>query len=231
VQKSFTKNYIKIYSAQFSAVVINVLSLVIVIPYISDNSKIYGIYSLCVSFTIFLSYADLGFLNAGYKYASEYYAKNNRKKEIEITGFVSFILTAFVLIFSILLILLAYHPYWLIKNISNENDTRIAKNLLLILAFSSPNMILQRMMQLIYGVRVQDYILQTILIIVSIFKISSVYFFDNNGDYNITGYFLFCQLITAAGLIFAVFYARKKYSISLKMLAINIRFSKEIFNL
>ena len=229
MQKSYTKNYFKIYAAQLAAVVINVLSLVIVIPYISNNSKIYGIYSLCVSFTIFLSYADLGFLNAGYKYASEYYAKNNRKKEIEITGFVSFILTVFVLVFSILLLLLAYHPYWLIKNISSANDIRIAKNLLLILAFSSPNMIVQRMMQMIYGVRVQDYILQTILIIVSIFKISSVYFFGNNGDYNITGYFLFCQVITAAGLIFAVFYARKKYSVSFKMLAVNIKFSKEVF--
>src|SRR4029079_16302939 len=133
LQKSYTKNYFRIYTAQLFAVIFNVLSLVIVIPFLSNNSRIYGIYSLCISFTIFLSYADLGFLNAGYKYASEYYAKNNRKKEIEITGFVSFILTVFVLIFSILLIMLAYHPYWLIQNISSANDTCIAKNLLLIL--------------------------------------------------------------------------------------------------
>ena len=134
-----------------------------------------------------------------------------------------------MLIFSVVLILLAYHPYWLIKNISDTNDTRTAKNLLLILAFSSPSVILQRMMQIIYGVRVQDYILQTILIIISILKISSVYFFAGNGDYNITGYFLFCQLITTAGLIFAVFYAGKKYSISLKVLGASIRFSKKIY--
>ena len=156
IQKSYTKNYFKIYAAQLFAVVFNVLSLVIVIPYLSNNPGVYGIYSLCISFTIFLSYADLGFLNAGYKYASEYYAKNNKQKEIEITGFVSFILAVFIFILAVVLILLAFHPYWLIKNITGAKDIYIAKNLLLILALFSPNMILQRMLQIIYGVRVHE---------------------------------------------------------------------------
>jgi O-antigen/teichoic acid export membrane protein len=229
MKASYTKNYFRIYATQLISVIINVLSLVIVIPYLSGNSKVYGIYSLCISFTIFFSYADLGFLNAGYKYASEYYAKNNRQKELEITGFVTFILAMFVLIFAIALILLAYHPYWLIKNISETGDKKIAKNLLLILALFSPNMILQRMLQIIYGVRVQDYILQTTLVIVNVFKITSVYFFINKGEYNITGYFLFCQAVTTLGLITGFIYAGKKYTIPLKSLILNIRFSKEIF--
>lgn len=230
VQKSYTKNYFKIYAAQLFAVVFNVLSLVIVIPYLSANSKVYGIYSLCISFTIFLSYADLGFLNAGYKYAAEYYAKGDRKKEIEITGFVSFILAIFVLVFAVILILLAFHPYWLIKNITDSNDIHIAKNLLLILAIFSPNMILQRMLQIIFGVRVHDYILQTILLIINGLKIVSVYFFINNdGSYNIIGYFFLCQIITGAGLTIGLIYALKKFSISFNTLLKSIKFSKEIF--
>ncbi|MEP6681995.1 MAG: hypothetical protein ABJA35_02000 [Parafilimonas sp.] len=229
MQKSYTKNYFKIYATQLIAVIVSVLSLVIVIPYISDNSKIYGIYSLCISFTIFLSYADIGFLSAGNKYASEYFAKNERQKEIEITGFVSFILTVFVLVFAVVLILFAYHPYWLIKNISGTKDITIARDLLLTLAFFSPNMIMQRMLQIIYGVRVQGYILQTMLVIVSILKICSVYFFSGKDGYNITGYFLFCQAVTTLGLVAALLYASKKYSISLKTLGKHIRFSKKIF--
>ncbi len=229
MQKSYTKNYFKIYAAQLFAVVFNVLSLVIVIPYLSDNSKVYGIYSLCISFTIFLSYADLGFLNAGYKYAAEYFAKNNKQKEIEITGFVSFILAVFILIFAVVLILFAFHPYWLIKDISGTKDIYIAKSLLLILALFSPNMILQRMLQIIYGVRVHEYILQTILIIINFLKIVSVYFFISNEEYNIVGYFLFCQIVTLLGLTVGLFYASKKFSISLKALVSHIRFSKEIF--
>jgi len=229
LQKSYTKNYFRIYTAQLFAVIFNVLSLVIVIPFLSDNSRIYGIYSLCISFTIFLSYADLGFLNAGYKYASEYYAKNDKQKEIEITGFVSFILAVFILIFAVILILFAFHPDWLIKNISDEQDISVAKSLLLILALFSPNMILQRVLQIIYGVRVHEYILQTILVIINCLKIASVYFFVTDKDYNIVGYFLFCQAITSAGLIIGIFYAAKRFFISLKALLTHIRFSKEIF--
>ena len=83
LQKSYTKNYFRIYTAQLFAVIFNVLSLVIVIPLFLIIREIYGIYSLCISFTIFLSYADLGFLNAGYKYASEYYAKNDKQKKLK----------------------------------------------------------------------------------------------------------------------------------------------------
>ena len=229
MQKSYTKNYLKIYAAQLFAVLFNVLSLVIVVPYLSNNPKVYGIYSLCVSFTIFLSYADLGFLSAGYKYASEYYAKNNKQKEIEITGFVSFILAIFILIFAVVLILVAFHPGWLIKDISGANDIRIARNLLLILACFSPNMLLQRMLQIIYGVRVHDYILQTILVIINGLKIASAYFFITDAGYNIIDYFLFCQVITSLGLICGLIYATKKFSVSVKALIKNIRFSKEVF--
>ena len=92
MQKSYTKNYLKIYVTQFLSIVINLSSLIIVIPYLTSNPQVYGIYSLCVSLLIFLSYADLGFMSAGYKYASEYYAQNNQKEELEVVGFVSFIL-------------------------------------------------------------------------------------------------------------------------------------------
>lgn len=230
IQKSFTKNYFKIYTTQFLSILINVLSLVIVIPYLANTPKVYGIYTLCISFTIFLSYSDLGFLNAGYKYASEYYAKNNSKKEIEIIGFVSFILLIFTAIFAIAITILAFHPTWLIKDISENQDISIARDLLLILAFFSPNTLMQRILQIIYGIRVQEYILQKILIVINLLKIGSVYFFINNGVCNIVGYFLFCQSIATLGLLTGVFLAKRKYSISLKFLISNIRFSKEVYN-
>jgi O-antigen/teichoic acid export membrane protein len=229
MQKSYTKNYLKIYVTQAISIVVNLLSLVIVIPYLSNDAKTYGIYSLCVSFLIFLSYADLGFLNAGYKYASEYYAKQDKKREIEITGFVGFVLLFFVIIFALAILILSYHPYWLIKNISEPAHIKTARNLLLILALFSPNMVLQRMLQIIFGVRVQDFIYQKILIIISILKISSVFLFTSKDHYNIVGYFLFCQTITAIGLIGALLYASKKYAIPIKMLLLSIKFSKSIF--
>jgi len=37
----------------------------IVLPYLSTKPDIFGIYSVCISFSIFFAYADLGFIAAG----------------------------------------------------------------------------------------------------------------------------------------------------------------------
>ena len=92
MQKSYTKNYLKIYFWQILSILLNLFSIFIVIPRLSSQPLIYGIYSICASAVIFLSYADLGFMNAGYKYASECYARGEKKEEIKVIGFVSFVL-------------------------------------------------------------------------------------------------------------------------------------------
>jgi O-antigen/teichoic acid export membrane protein len=229
MKKSYTKNYLKIYVTQFLSITINLLSLIIVIPYLTGNSEVYGIYSLCVSMLIFLSYADLGFLNAGYKYASEYHAKNDTKREIEVTGFVAFILLCFVVLFAITILVLSYNPAWLIKNIKPAN-IGVARNLLLILAVFCPNMVLQRMMQIIFGIRVEDFLYQRIQLVVNIIRICGVFLFTNNGHYNIVGYFLFYQAVNAAGSVYTILYASKRYKILLKEIITSIKFSKPVFD-
>lgn len=229
MQASYTKNYLRIYTTQFLAILINVLSLVIVIPFISENAEVYGIYTICISFIIFFSYSDLGFLNAGYKYASEYYATGEKEKELDIIGFVGFILTVFTLLFAAVIATFSLHPQWLIKNITTNVNLNVAKELLFILALFSPNMLIQRMLQLIYGIRVQDYILQQILLVVNSLKIAAVYFFYSAAHFNIIGYFLFSQVIACVGLLCGAIYAFKKYSIPVKAFFSRIKFSKPVF--
>ena len=71
----------------------------IVIPYLTSEPEIYGIYTVCISVSIFLAYADLGFLSAGQKYAAEYFAKGKRQEEIKVIGFTTFILLVFYCFF------------------------------------------------------------------------------------------------------------------------------------
>ena len=84
MQKVYTKNYIKIYLWRTLSIISGFLSLLVVVPHLSNDLELYGIYSFCISFTLYLTYADIGFLNAGQKYAAEAYAKNNRKEDYNI---------------------------------------------------------------------------------------------------------------------------------------------------
>lgn len=229
MEASYLNNYLKIYFWQILSIVLNLVSLFIVIPKLSGSPDIYGIYSICIASLLFLTYADLGFLNAGYKYASESYAVGNKQEETEITGFVSFILLLFVALFIVIMTVLAFNPQWLIKNLTNEDDRLIARNLLLILAFFSPTIIIQRFLQITFGVRLQDFVLQKILIVTNLLKILSVLYFFRGGHYEIVQYFFFCQLVTALGLIFATILTSTRYGISIWNMLRSLRFSKKIY--
>ena len=80
--------------------VLNFGSMFIVLPYLTLDTTVYGVYTLCVSFSIFLSYADLGFVGAGQKYAAECFARDEVEEEINIIGFAGFILLVFLVLLS-----------------------------------------------------------------------------------------------------------------------------------
>ena len=90
--KYYTKNYVYTYLWQAIALILHLSSMLIVIPLISEDKFIYGIYSICISTSIFLNYADLGFVSAGIKYAGESFAKKQYEQEIKYYGFSSFVL-------------------------------------------------------------------------------------------------------------------------------------------
>jgi O-antigen/teichoic acid export membrane protein len=201
----------------------------IVVPYLTSQPAIYGIYSVCISVSIFLSYADLGFLGAGQKYASEYFAKGDREKEMEIIGFTNFILLVFLSLFSLCFLILSLYPWLLIKNLSLSEGEPIASNLLLILALFTPATLLQRLLQMIFGIRLEDYIIQRNYIIANLLKILSVLWFFRKGEYNIVGYFLFVQIVNLFASILTLLIAKQRYNYDFKRLLKSVHFNKDIF--
>ena len=131
MQSEYTKNYIKIYFWRFFSIISGFLSLLVVVPHLSNDLELYGIYSFCISFTLYLTYADIGFLNAGQKYAAEEYIKNNRKGEIEILGFTGAILLLMVAPFTIAMIYFYFNPDIIIKNLSEEGQN-VARSMFLL---------------------------------------------------------------------------------------------------
>ena len=230
MQQSYTKNYLKIYLWQGVSLVLNFLSMFMVIPYLTSDPITYGIYSICISFSIFLAYADLGFMGAGQKYAAEYFAKGDREQEIKVIGFTNFILLVFLLLFSVGFFVLSRQPELLVKGIDTPNQHYVASSLLLILAIFTPTTLLQRLLQMIFGVRMEDFIIQRTNIIGSVFKILSVLWFFRDGKYDIVGYFLFTQIVNLIAALITVVIARKRYNYNFRVLLRSIYFNKAVFD-
>lgn len=204
--------------------------MLLVTPKLTSEPEIYGIYTLCLSLTIFFSYADLGFLGAGQKFAAESYARKESGKELEIISFTIFFLSIFILICCAFLFLFYLNIHWLIKKIDPSN-VMIARQMILILICSAPVIILQRLNSLIYSIRVEDYKMQAIDVVSNVIKILSIGFFINNGRYDIVGYFLTIQVISLVSSLISTILAFIQYNYSFLDFLKAFRFNLVIFNL
>lgn len=191
----YKTKYIKTYLWSGLSFILSFLSMFIVAPLTTSTPEAYGVYSLCISFNIFLKYADLGFITAGRKYAAEAFSVNNHALEKKYVGTSMFIYGTMTMVFFLLTLLFATFPEIIIRDIGDSPYYNMAHQLLLILAFTFPLSIIQKFCGLIYSVRIEDYKIQSLQIVGSIIKIASVpaYFFNNR--YDIVGYYLFCEVI------------------------------------
>ena len=228
-QNSYTFNYLKIYFWQGISIVLNLLSMFIVIPSLTENPSIYGIYIVCISANIFLTYADIGFAGAGYKYAAESFARKNLEEEIEIVGFIGFILLLFVILFALAITSIAFNPRILINNLNDTSEIKIASKLLFILALFSPTIIFQRILEIIYGIRLEQFIHQRFLIVANIIKILSVFYFFRGYRYDIVGYFLFFQLINLIANLISMLIANIRYKYDIITFFKAFKFSRQVF--
>lgn len=229
MQQTYTKNYLKIYSMQILSMILGFASMFIVIPYLSTDQTTYGIYAVCISITIFLSYADLGFLGVAQKYAAESYSRNDIKEEISFLGFAHFILLIVTVIIGGIFLYLSFHPEYLITDLQPGPQTETASRLLLILAFSTPIVVVQRLAQMIFGIRLQEYRVQQLVIAGNTLKIISVFYFFTITKYDIVGYYLFLQIISAIVALGALYLARQKFRYPLRLVISCFRFSFPIF--
>ncbi|MDB4921092.1 hypothetical protein [Mucilaginibacter sp.] len=222
-------NIIKIYFWQIVSLLFNFASIFVVTPYLASNPILYGIYTLVSSANIFLAYADFGFLGAGMKFAAECYAQKDLKQEIRIIGFTGFIFLLFVCLYALGVLYIAFKPELLIKTLYNDEQRQISKNLLLILAGSAPVFMLQRVLQIIFAVRLQDYVFQKILICANAVKILSAFIFFSHNNYPIVAYFLFSQVCSLIAVVIGFWIVKSKLGYDLRLFVKSLRFNKELY--
>lgn len=226
----YTKNFLYIYSTQVVSMLLGMFSLFIVIPYLSSNKDIYGVYAICSSLTIFFSYADIGFISAGQKFAAEAFIQNEHEKELKIIGFSGAVFLSVIVLISSGLLIAAYNPNIIIKDIQDENAS-IATSLLIILACSSPILCFHRLAQLVYSIRLKDYYFQLMNIGGNFLKIMAVFPFFSDCRYDIVGYYFTHQIITLVIVVFAFVFSWKKFDVSFLKLIRKIRFERDVYEL
>ncbi len=229
MENTHTSNYLKIYFWQGAAFVLRFLSMFIVTPHLAKEPSIYGIYAVCISATIFLNYADLGFLRAGQKYAAECYARGDRAEEMKYIGFGTFVLLVFTLLCASLFFYLGYHPQAVIKGLDTPEKIFTASGLLLILAGFTPITVLHRMVSMIFEIRLNSYVNQRISLCASMITIGSVFYFFRGGNYRIVPYFFFSQTVNAASVIVCLWLARRKYDYRITQLLRCVRFDSAVY--
>lgn len=228
---NYSKNYIKIYFWKAISIISGFLSLLIVVPHLSNDVELYGIYTFCISFTLYLSYADIGFLSAGQKYASEAFARGNRKEEVDMLGFTGAILLLMIAPFSIAMIYFSFYPQIILSELSIEG-VEITSNIFLILGVVLPfQIIIQRLVQSILIIRIKDYISLRIDVFFNLIKIASVYYFFREDHYLIVEYYLFITLITIFSAVLILFMIRKTENYNFIDLLKAIKLSKKQFNI
>ncbi|EEI91187.1 hypothetical protein HMPREF0765_3213 [Sphingobacterium spiritivorum ATCC 33300] len=222
-------NFVKIYFWQIISIFFNFGNVFIVTPFISSNSILYGVYSILMSAYLFISYADLGFLGAGMKYASESYARKDREEEMRLLGFTGIVFLSFVFLFSLGLCVVAYDPGILIHGISSSEDLNTAKSLFLVLALSCPIYVIQRIVQIIFAIRLMDFKFQRILILSNILKILSSFLFFGGDAYNLVWFFITSNVLSALAVIVGIYIAKKEFDYNFIVFFKSLRFSREIF--
>ena len=229
MQKSYRKNFFKIYFWKGLSILLNMVSMFVVAPTLSTNPTIYGTYMLCVSLNIFLAYADIGFINAGFKYAAEYHSKGDLFNEMKVIGFSVFILGIFLTIPFVFFLVLSHNPYLLLTDLGSESNALIASKLLLIQSIFTYSVLLAKYNQLVFGIRLKNDKINQVSIIVYLIKITSLAYFFRKDSYDIVGYFLFGKIVESLGYIINSYLTTKYFNYNILFVIKSFKFSKTIF--
>lgn len=205
------------------------LSLILVIPQISDNQELYGIYAYVISLSLYFTYADIGFISAGQKYAAEAFAKTDPEEEAAIFGFTIAVMACMFTPMSVTFFFLHMTPSLAFDNLS-EMGTHLTSELFFVLAFLVPlQIILQRTVKMILSVRLLDYVSTRIDIFFNIIKLVSLFYFFKSDNYMLVEYFYFCTLVTILGSIIGLIYVKYKTEFKFSHLIYSIRLTRKYY--
>lgn len=221
-------NATKIYFWNYSSFVIKFISYFITTPYLAKSKELFGIYSICISIMLFFNYIDLGFLSSSEKFATESYIKNDIDNEIKMIGFGFFILCIFSILLMIAFLIFSINPNYLFRDLQ---EPKIASELFLILFLFTPVILFEKIINIIYNIRLKSFVPKKILLFTSLISIVPLNFFFNTNNYYIVEYFLFTQILNLLAIFYNIYYAKVNFKYNFLSLFKNIKFDSTTYRI
>jgi O-antigen/teichoic acid export membrane protein len=194
----------------------------------SVSTEVYGTFAAVLSFSMFLSYADFGFLSAAFKFGCDEYLKGDRHKEVQILSSAAFVQFSAYLIFALIMLIFAKYPQAMINGL-NQETAAISSKMFCLLALFCFTSIPRRIITFIAEFRIKAYHVASRFILVNLVNIALVFFiFNSNNSMNIVYYYLFSSLASLGGTIIIGYYLFRKWNYSIKEFVAEFRFNRTI---
>ena len=223
-----TKKYLNTYITQFFSILLNLVSVLIVMPRLSAFHEHLGIYALANSLLSYMAYGDFGFLGAGIKYATESHARQDTR-ELDFVGFVTAVLFLALGLFLVCTVgFVIFYNVVKLKNVSSEL-AQFFNYVMMVLIIFSPVYVLRRIVQVFYSIRFEDYYLRIFFGLGSILKIISSFILVKQDPAGVGHYFLFGNIVDLFIVILCFFFAFKRYDISFVVFFKKVKISKKIY--
>ncbi len=223
------KNIKSIYIYRIMGLCVSFASIFIVIPFLAEDVSAYAIYAFVGSICFFLTYGDLGFLGAAQKYCAEEVGKGELRNELKYVGFVMAILGVLSFSFSFLMLIVSFKPQILLTELTGE-ELYLASNLFFITAIFMPiQVILQRLVMLVLGSRLKEYIAIRFDIVANSLKILIAPLFLTENGYLLDYYLLTSILLSIFSTILSLAFLKYFLSFPVEKLYRYIRFSKQAY--
>lgn len=226
--KLYNNDLIRIYFWNSLSTIFRLILTFVVIRMISENKNILGIYSVCISLSIFFSYSDLGFLKSAIKFSSEYVLSKEYDKQLRILGSGVFITFISIIIINIPIFVIAIKPVFLINHIT-EKEIVFARSLILIVGAYSIFEVFKKYVVSFLSINLKNYYSNIISFVISFLSLIYLFSTNNNEDYFwVIKYVFLVRVLEVIGIIVLFYLVKIKYGISFLTFFKSFTYNKKI---
>jgi len=222
------KKYVINYILSAFEFVTRFLWIFLAIPKITDSLslEVYGLYMAVLSFAMFLSYVDFGFMSAAQKFGCDEYLKGDRRKEMELLSSAAFMQLMAFAVFALIMVVLAMNPPMVISGLDKEGIF-LSRTLFILLAIFSFVSIPRSIVSFIAQFRIELYRVKAWEILFNLINIVLVFIiFSSKASMSVVYYYLCSNVAMLFMVIGLGLFLFRKWHYSIREFLLSFKLNK-----